>query len=218
MTEAEWLAFEDPEPMLKFLRGKATDRKLRLFACACTRRNSRCSQSVVFRRAVEAAELRADGLAGADELYSVAEDDDDDDGVYIGPTPAVTDSESYRAARAAAVEGVGFAAFRIPYSGGFYHSTRDNERAAPAALLRCIVGNPFRLETATAIAWLTRHDSTVPKLAQAIYAARRFADLPFLADALEDAGCDDADVLAHCRSGGEHVRGCWVVDLLLGKS
>ena len=47
---------------------------------------------------------------------------------------------------------------------------------------------------------------------------RAFDRLPVLADALQDAGCDNADILTHCRSGGEHVRGCWVLDLLLGKS
>jgi hypothetical protein len=56
------------------------------------------------------------------------------------------------------------------------------------------------------------------KLARAIYDGRAFGQAPFLADALEEAGCDSADVLAHCRSGGEHVRGCWAVDLLLGKA
>jgi hypothetical protein len=65
--------------------------------------------------------------------------------------------------------------------------------------------------------WLAWNDGTVAKLAAAIYDERRFADLPILADALEDAGCADAAVLAHCRGGGEHVRGCWVVDLLTGR-
>jgi len=63
-------------------------------------------------------------------------------------------------------------------------------------------------------AWLT---PTVQSLAQAIYADRAFDRLPILADALEDAGCTDASILEHCRSGGVHVRGCWVVDLVLGK-
>ena len=62
--------------------------------------------------------------------------------------------------------------------------------------------------------WLT---STVLDLARAIYVERAFDRLPILADALEDAGCDSADVLAHCRGEGPHVRGCWVIDLLLGK-
>jgi hypothetical protein len=65
---------------------------------------------------------------------------------------------------------------------------------------------------------LTWNDGTVIKIAQAIYNERAFERLPILADALEDAGCDNADILRHCREPGEHMRGCWVVDLLLGKS
>ena len=83
-------------------------------------------------------------------------------------------------------------------------------------LLRDIVGNPFR-RVAASPPWLTWNDGAVQKMVQVIYDGRRFADLPILADALEDAGCDNADILAHCRSGGEHVRGCWVVDLLLDR-
>ena len=55
------------------------------------------------------------------------------------------------------------------------------------------------------------------RIAQAIYDKRAFDRMPILADALEDAGCDNADILAHCRGPNEHVRGCWVVDLILGK-
>jgi hypothetical protein len=83
-------------------------------------------------------------------------------------------------------------------------------------LLRCIFGSPFRLVTIKPT-WLRWNDGTVVKIAQSIYDERRFEDLPILADALEDVGCDNADILAHCRQSGEHVRGCWAVDLLLGK-
>jgi hypothetical protein len=64
-------------------------------------------------------------------------------------------------------------------------------------------------------AWLA-WGGLVPTLARAIREERRFQDLPVLADALEDAGCTDADILGHCRAGGPHLRGCWVLDLLLG--
>jgi hypothetical protein len=94
------------------------------------------------------------------------------------------------------------------------------EEAAQSDLLRCIFGNPFRPLSHKA-AWLT---PTVASLAAAAYEERDLSSgyldagrLAVLADALEDSGCTDADILAHCRSGGEHVRGCWVVDLLLGK-
>ena len=65
--------------------------------------------------------------------------------------------------------------------------------------------------------WLAWNDGAVRKMAQVIYDDRAFDRLPILADALEDAGCDNAAILSHCRGPGEHVRGCWVVDLLLGK-
>ncbi|MBL8796949.1 MAG: hypothetical protein JNM56_23815 [Planctomycetia bacterium] len=80
--------------------------------------------------------------------------------------------------------------------------------------MRCIFGNPFRRDTVNP-AWFT---STVVSLAQAIYDERAFDRLPILADALEDAGCTNADMLKHSREPGEHVRGCWCVDLLLGKA
>ena len=80
------------------------------------------------------------------------------------------------------------------------------------------MGNPFRPAPAADPSWLAWNGGTVAKLAAAIYDARRFADLPILADALEDAGCDNADILHHCRSEKEHVRGCWVIDLLLGRA
>lgn len=63
--------------------------------------------------------------------------------------------------------------------------------------------------------WLT---STVLVLAESIYTVRDFSAMPILADALQDAGCDNEDVLNHCRNPGQHVRGCWVIDLLLGKA
>jgi hypothetical protein len=80
-------------------------------------------------------------------------------------------------------------------------------------LLHEVFGNPFRPRTLDQ-AWLT---PTVTAIARTIYDERRFADMPILADALEEAGCTSAEILAHCRSNQEHVRGCWVVDLILDK-
>jgi hypothetical protein len=88
------------------------------------------------------------------------------------------------------------------------------EEKAQADLLRCIVGLlPFRPVTLRP-AWLS---ATAKQLAVTIYEDRTFDRLPILADALEEAGCTDADVLAHCRGPGPHVRGCWALDLILGK-
>jgi hypothetical protein len=81
---------------------------------------------------------------------------------------------------------------------------------------RCIFGNPFG-PVAINPAWLTWNDGTIPKLAQAIYDDRAFDRLPILSDALEESGCSDQDILNHCRQLTEHVRGCWALDLVLGK-
>lgn len=87
------------------------------------------------------------------------------------------------------------------------------EKPIQLALLHDIFNNPFR-PIALECSWLT---PAVVRLTQGIYDNRDFDQLPILADALEEAGCTNADILAHCRGPGPHVRGCWVVDLLLGK-
>jgi hypothetical protein len=94
----------------------------------------------------------------------------------------------------------------------------EQERNKLSRMLREIFGPlPFRSLTLDP-AWLTWHDGLLVSMAQRMYDSRDFTDMPILADALEESGCSNQDILAHCRSGGEHVRGCWVIDLLLGKS
>ena len=88
-----------------------------------------------------------------------------------------------------------------------------DEPAAESQLLRCIYGNPFRPVTVNP-AWLIPNVTT---LARIIFDRKAFEEMPDLADALEMAGCNNDDMLAHCRKPGEHVRGCWVVDLILEK-
>ncbi|VTT97628.1 Uncharacterized protein (Fragment) OS=uncultured bacterium PE=4 SV=1 [Gemmataceae bacterium] len=90
----------------------------------------------------------------------------------------------------------------------------EDEEVCQAAIVRDIFGNPFR-PVAVDPAWLT---ADVVALARGIYEERAFDRMPILADALQDAGCDNDDVLTHCRdASATHVRGCWVVDLVLGK-
>jgi hypothetical protein len=94
------------------------------------------------------------------------------------------------------------------------HNWEDDEAIdLQASLLRDIFGNPFRPVTLDP-SWLT---STVLALATGIYADPAFDRMPILADALQDAGCDNEDILNHCRQPGEHVKGCWCVDLILNK-
>jgi hypothetical protein len=96
--------------------------------------------------------------------------------------------------------------------------TGTNPNAIMADLLREVVGPVlFRPLPPLKPAWLTWHDALLVSMARQMYDSRDFSDMPVLGDALENAGCQDQDILGHCRSGGEHVRGCWVVDLLLGK-
>jgi hypothetical protein len=87
------------------------------------------------------------------------------------------------------------------------------EQHVQCDLLRDIFGNPFRPVTLSP-SWLT---IAVVAIARQMYDSRDFSPMPILADALQDAGCKNADILAHCRGDGPHARGCWVVDLLLGK-
>lgn len=93
------------------------------------------------------------------------------------------------------------------------------------ALVRDIFGNPFRPPPRIDAAWLAGNDGTVKRLAEAAYEHRSLPDgtldlarLAVLADALEDAGCTDAELLGHLRTKGPHVRGCFAVDAVLGKS
>jgi hypothetical protein len=87
------------------------------------------------------------------------------------------------------------------------------ERQAQADLLRDVFGNPFR-PVPFDPRWRT---DTAVSLARQMRESREFSAMPILADALQDAGCETTDILGHCRGPGPHVRGCWVVDLVLGK-
>jgi hypothetical protein len=110
---------------------------------------------------------------------------------------------------------------------GRLSKTAAKEDRLQSQHLRDIMGNPFRplppkrgkrQWEEKLRGWRTWHSGTIPKLAQAIYQDRAFDQMPILADALEEAGCDNADILAHLRGPGPHMRGCWILDLLLGKS
>jgi hypothetical protein len=221
MTEAEWRACADPQPMLVSLRGQASERKLRLFACACCRRIGHPLVGKRGRQAVEVAERFADGLAGKDEVSAASA------GLaYLAHLDRATGeiARGFFAHTAvsylfAAAEGgaVGYAAAVSSWACGADRSYAV-AHAAQAPLLRDIFGPaPFRPLPLLNPGWLAWEGGTVPKLAASIYAERAFDRLPILADALEEAGCDDAELLAHLRGPGPHARGCWPLDMLLGK-
>src|SRR5262249_11730093 len=89
---------------------------------------------------------------------------------------------------------------------------RSEAEAYLCDLFRCVFGNPFR-RVAFDRSWRT---SSAVGVARSAYDGRDFSAMPILADALEDAGYDDNEVLEHCRGAGPHVRGCWVIDMVLG--
>jgi hypothetical protein len=217
VTEAEWLACAEPHALLRHLPNTVNERKLRLFAVACCRRVWPMLVHEESRAAVEFAERYADGAATRDELDAAsaaalhlikahpgyaggkwsawcAAWHASRDGQMIAHATATNAAQSM--AKLADLEGI-----------------RARERVGQCHLLRCIVGNPYQpvsLDTA----WLS---GPAPALARAIYDDRTFDQMPILADALIDIGCTDADVLDHCRGPEAHARGCWVLDLLLGR-
>jgi hypothetical protein len=231
MTEQEWLACNHPSDMLRCLGPKASKRKRRLFVCAACRRIWHLIPDDRSRRAVLVAEQFADGLVRNAQLNTSREEartvlkEQKSQRAKEWASRACYCSVMEKAGDAVKVWlSVGYAVQMgrpagdvaqspAPARLGALMSVWDTELARQAGALRDIFGNPFRPVTLNA-AWRT---SNVTALAQSIYDDRAFDRLPILADALEDAGCDNADILDHCRQPGEHVRGCWVVDLVLGR-
>ncbi len=213
MTEESWLAFTDIHAKLNFLRNSGAHgfpvpsaRKYRLLACGCSRLVWDRIDDYLDRLAIELAERLADRQATHEEVQAAR----------FSGTSGLARKTLLRSSRHAAHDVV------IRVGSNPEHSRKVDH------LIRDIIGNPFR-PVAVDPAWLT---STAVGVAQAIYDDRAFDRLPILADALQDAGCENADILDHCRGSqefgpvsgashgpnGPHVRGCWVVDLVLGKN
>jgi hypothetical protein len=238
MTEAKWLACTDPTVMLKFLRGKASGRKLLLFLTSCCRRFWHLLTDERSRHAVEVAEQEADGLASEEEKEAARNGANQarDDAVAKRQASGYQRPELYAlAARAAAWiavpedrskgdEEMEETARALITAGSlisrYVESGFDGAgawRTICCSIMRDLFGaRPFR-RAAIDPSYLTWNHATIPKLAQSIYEERAFDRLPILADALEEAGCTNPDILQHCRQPGDHVRGCWVVDLLVNK-
>jgi len=232
MTESEWLTSTDPGTMLAHLGNKASARKLYLFAGAAGRQVWDVLRDSRSRHAIELTERFADGKATEEERQNAwveavkAQNDapwDADlparaaswtllrDIVVVVPNivQAVIRSFARKAASDAASNGA-FKKVRSRREQAVFEA-----RGALSELIREVFGNPFRITTVDP-AWLVSKESAVRHLAEAIYEERRWEDMPILADALEDAGCDDEEMLRHCREPHRHTLGCWVLDLLLG--
>jgi hypothetical protein len=217
--------------MLEFIGGKVSERKLRLFACSCCRRVEHLLKDDVIFKALDAAERFADGCirestvnkwhnkaARARNRQPVSGDWSPEWLACHGVVQALRLGayDHYSRSYIMVTWAVGKATGQDPGNPS-YDSAAQAESAALSDLLRDIDGNPFRPPPTIDDGWLQWGGGTVGRLASGIYDERRFAELPILADALEEAGCDNAEILSHCRSGGEHARGCWLLDLLLNK-
>jgi hypothetical protein len=242
MTEADWLTWASPTPMLQMLdhRGKPSRRKLRLFAVACCRRVQQLISNLQSLKHLSFVDMLDDTLAVAEKF---AEGKATKREAKIASTNALSlEFENRVSLTMLAVIAAGYAASEeAPDSpetrwdahfdereDDFYswaaasasYANRASRRPPPLRhrvfqerVLRDIFGNPFRPVTLGQF----RLTPTAKQLAEAIYNERAFDRMPILADALEEAGCTNADILAHCRQPGPHARGCWVIDALLGK-
>jgi hypothetical protein len=234
MTEAEWLTCSEPEPMLEFLHGKPGDRKLRLFSCACCRRIWALLKDERSRNAVETAERYVDGIAEERERHAAEyaagrASDDAETNQYLADAIAATSSTDAalgtllldEVAKDAKIT-ASHARFASLFAAGHVWGAPINdalaavtmkEKQAQSDLLRDIIGNPFHLVTIDCLLL----NPAVVQFAQSIYKNGSFGQMLLLADTLEVAGCTNTEVIEHCRGPGPHVRGCWVLDLLLGK-
>ena len=199
MTEAEWLNRDDPFPrQLAIVHQVATVRKLQLIAAA-------------YIRGAQASEKHADAKRCDDLVEEIAD--------QIRPWDAISAELSQRPGNWRLTHVV-----QVPQEPTTVaKALRSLIATSPSDITRSVreivglilevVGNPFR-PVAFSPAWRT---STAVALATQMYESRDFGAMPILADALQDAGCDSDDILNHSRGPGPHVRGCRVVDLVLGK-
>jgi hypothetical protein len=228
MTEAEWQECTDPLKMLEFLKGRASQRKLRLFACACCR----CTRLVVSGeniKALEVAESFADGLV-KDRERSAARNARGVSSLIQNTTIRSYFIKTAAKCAAGARHLVAHArSFGRPEATdlheqlAIYRAGIHAERAAQSVLIRDLFGNSFRALT-MAPSWLAWQGGLIRQLAEAAYQERQLPSghldlsrLAVLADALEEAGCQVEEILGHLRSPGPHVRGCHLLDLLLAK-
>ncbi len=212
MTEAEWLQATDPIRMLEILGNNCSKRKLRLFIAD----GVKALVSIFGKDEEVLAEMHervAEGQASEEDLERFLLRNMPDLWEHRAPggnLPSVWDT-------ARMVVHDRFKLAPLVQSEAVNENSRVVEYAEMCRVLRCIFGSPFHTVTLD-LSWLTWHGGLLVSMARQMYDSRDFSDMPVLADALEESGCQDQDILGHCRSGVEHVRGCWVVDLILGRS
>src|SRR5262245_7437575 len=232
MYEGRWLDSDNPTELLDYLQHRVSERKLRLFACGCVRQFWDLLTDWRSLAAVEMAEQEADGKdiqrVWGPAMMAARDAEEAAAWPLVRPARAAAETLAESAWEAASL--VAHEALDIFARG---EAKKDAEarnwsyRPSPpptarvlasrhlCELIREVFGNPFR-PLHIDREWLDWRAGTVRRLARLIYDERRFGELPILADALEDAGCDSAPVLEHLHSDGPHVRGCHALDALLG--
>jgi hypothetical protein len=232
MTETEWLNCTDPGSLAWFLGDRLSDRKLRLFGCACVRGVWNDLPDDALRRATEVCERFADGFATAEELRATR---DMAHTSYQGIGDIIADHSALAvtglcqakawfpmgegsSAGIAAVAAEAWSGQDLPW-----HVAWDKAKQTHCQLLRDVSGNPFHPVTLDP-SWQTWNGGTLPKLAQAAYEDRQLPlglldshRMGVLADAFEEAGCTRPEILDHARQQSGHIRGCWLIDLLTGR-
>jgi hypothetical protein len=207
VTEAEWLACTDPSKMLQSMLGQCGARKLRLFACACCRHLGPLLDSERCLHLLTVAERFADGQATEQELALAR----------VAAQPANKWGERAAGFAAAASLDMPWAVLHVLDNVRAAHQRKPDKDAArlgQVAIIRDVFGNHFPRVKASP-AWSQWNDGLVVRMAEQIYEERTFEDLPMLADALEEAGCEQPSLLGHLRGGGVHVPGCWALDVVL---
>ena len=224
MTEPVYLASEDPDALFAAVGGGLSRRKLILFACGCLRLVPFKITDRKTRRAIEVIEQFAEGLVPVEDIIHLSRESHQG---ISSPTFRWAGSTTSHLSHAVRMAIFQFAAYlcddmidlmnpvgEADNVARWVREATNRGAAAQARLFRELAGNPFR-PVAFDPVWRT---AAVVGLAEAVQADRAFDRLPILADALEDAGCDAGELLAHFRGPGVHARGCWALDLVLGKA
>jgi hypothetical protein len=231
MSEEEWLRATGAQTLLSVAARRVTERKSRLVVCACARLVSPFFLAVAAPTIIEAAERRAGQQPTTDEIIRVWECSAEDRlrshfclarimealvtrNAHEAAGHAIRNCLDLQEEVAQSAVGESLACLVRDIFGNEGEETllKLSGTVFLASLVRDIFGNPFRPVEFSA--WRT--DAAVA-LARPMYESRDFGAMPILADALQEAGCDNADVLNHCRDAtATHFRGCWVVDGVLG--
>ena len=220
MTEEEWLASKDIRRLVEYQSSQKRARKLRLFGCGCCRYFGAWNRVERMKQALIRAERFADGELSESTMEKWSRDAWKAFSEARRGTTFSPEAEVYLAIRDVTMPSR-YSEYTDAWRVFWIHATdfqltsKDEAINILLSLFRDVFGNPLR-PVAFDAAWRT---DTAVSLAKGMYESRDFGVMPILADALQDAGCDSEDVLNHCRDPEQtHVRGCWVVDLVLGKS